>query len=196
MRFIYCLLSTIVSGSFLELAPACVEVEEIQKYDQRDEDPEGFRELVTECIGMIDKVLSVDNWKARFNGIIRNLIMNQFFEYDTYDDDSDDEYRDGAAEEELNEGKWTPYLTEIALGISSSNDLIEPMMDCYTSHYGSERIEESLFRDARDLAQVLESHKPLLRVRKELLQLELDTRRRSRRLADKKRKQAEADLSI
>lgn len=197
MRLILTLfaLLAVASATSIQYASACEEVEYMRESGEYAENPEEFKRLVNECIRIIDKILNVDDWEGRLSGRVSNLLLNYGFYYNDYDDQPLTYEERMYAESALEEGKWTEYLWGITIGGNDPLDFVDAVMECSTSGYGTERIKKSIYRDASGLAQVFESEKPLLRIRREYLQVDLDSRRRSQRLATKKRKQAEAGLT-
>lgn len=176
---------SIISASSIQL-DNCDTVDDMRESGENIDEPESFREYVTKCIAEIDSILNVENWPQRMSSIAYD-ILEHFDGYDAYDEPMSYEERRNA-ESELEEGVWTEYLLPIALESRAQDRMIQSLVSYYTSSYGSKLIEKSVRRDARTLGRELEDEKPRLRLRKELMELELDTRRRSVRIADKKRK--------
>ncbi len=189
-----CALIGCVSATSFQL-DNCETVDEMREDGENTEQPELFREYVVKCIAEIDAILNVDDWPRRMSSIVHD-ILEHFDGYDAYDEPLSYEER-CEIERELEEGVWTDDFVRIALASRGEEQLIQRLVPCYTSGYGSRRIERSLNRDARNLANEFETEKPKLRLRKELMQLDLDSRRRSARIADKKRKRlTDETLSI
>ena len=190
--FILCLFAPIAWAVSIELE-SCHMVDSMKESGENMEEPELYKEYVRECIAELNKVLDVDNWTDYMEAIVEELLEN-FNGYHIYDEPDQSYHERIHAERQLNSGIWKEKFEDIAFDRDTNEKLIRDVTDYYTSGFGSGLIERSLKKDARTVGEEIEAEKPRLQLKKEEMEFELDPRRRSTRIAEKKRKRV-SDLS-